>query len=385
MQVPVNGECESRFRAVRDAFERGFERHDELGAAVSVVVDGRPVVDLWGGFRDAARTLAWERDTLVNVWSISKAVTAVCLAMLADRGQLDVDAPVAAYWPEFAAEGKHEIRVSSLLAHQAGLPGLRTKLPDDSHLDWQVMTEALAQERPWWKPGTALGYHWFTWGWLAGELLRRVDGRSVGAFIRAELAEPLGLDFHLGTPPEIDARIAPIAGRDTPVAWPVLLYWVRTPHRMPMRMCSLDNPHQSEAKVDSRAWRAAEIPAANGISNARGLARLFGVLARERDEVRSSLLGSAALARAIGMQADGRDLMFGYRSRFGLGFMLDSPSLGIASGSRSFGHTGAGGGFAFADPDRGIGFAYTPNRRHPQSRLLVPQARNLIRAIYASI
>jgi len=381
----VAGECEPHFRAVREAFEQGFQRYGELGAAVSVLVDGRPVVDLWGGFQDEARTIAWDRETLVNVWSISKGVTALCLAMLADRGQLDVDAPVVEYWPEFAAEGKQNIRVSCLLAHQAGLPALRAELPTDSHIDWQLMTEALAQERPWWEPGTALGYHWLTWGWLAGELLRRVESRSVGAFIRAEIAEPLGIDFHMGAPPEIDARIAPIAAGATQVAWPVLLYWLRTPHWMPMRMRSLGNPQQSEAKVDSRAWRSAEIPAANGVSNARALARLFGLLACDGNDDRGCLLRPAALERAIRTQSEGRDLLFGFRSRFGLGFMLDSEHLGISRGSRSFGHTGAGGGFAFADRERRLGFAYTPNRPHLQSRLLVAQASNLIRAIYASL
>lgn len=385
MQVPVSGACEPRFRAVREIFERGFARHGEVGAAVSVVADGRTVVDLWGGFQDEARTTPWDRETLVNVWSISKGVTALCLAMLADRGRLDVDAPVAEYWPEFAAAGKQDLRVSWVLAHQAGLPGLRAELPTDAHIDWQVMTEALAQERPWWTPGTALGYHTLTWGWLAGEILRRIDGRSVGAFLRDEIATPLGLDFHIGAPPELDARTAPIATGPARVALPVLLYWLRTPHWMPMRLRSLTNPRQRDAAVDTRAWRAAEIPAANGLSNARALARLYGVLARGGEGDGVCLLRPEALERATRTQSEGRDLMFGFRSHFGLGFMLDSVHLGIAPGSRSFGHTGAGGGFAFADPDRRLAFAYTPNRPHLQSRLLVAPARDLVRAIYASL
>jgi CubicO group peptidase (beta-lactamase class C family) len=305
--------------------------------------------------------------------------------MLADRGMLDVDAPVAQYWPEFAAGGKQDVRVSWVLAHQAGLPGLRDELPVDAHVDWQVMTDALAGERPWWTPGTALGYHAMTWGWLAGEILRRIDGRSVGAFVRDEVVTPLGIDFHIGAPPELDARTATIATGPARLALPVLLYWLRTPRRMSMRMRSLSNPRQRDATVDTRAWRAAEIPAANGISNARALARLYGVLARGGEGDGAHLLRPAALDRAIRTHSEGRDLMFGFRSHFGLGFMLDSVHLGIAPGSRSFGHTGAGGGFAFADPERRLGFAYTPNRPHLQSRLLVAPARALVRAIYASL
>ena len=385
MPGPAAGMCEPRFMAVREAFEAGFRRHGELGAAVCVVSDGCPVVDLWGGFQDEARTTPWERDTLVNVFSVTKGLVAACLAMLADRGRLDVDAPVAEYWPEFAASDKQHITVSEMLAHQAGLPALRARLPVDAHVDWRSMTEALAAERPWWPPGSALGYHAITWGWLAGELLRRVDGRSIGTFLREEVAAPLGLDLHLGTPPELDARTAPIAAGSMGIALSVLLYWLRTPGRMPMRLRLLTNPPQRDAKLDTRAWRAAEMPAINGIANARALAKFYGVLACGGESGSSFLLRPAALARATRTQSEGRDLVFGIRSRFGLGFMLDSKHLDIATGARSFGHTGSGGAFAFADPERRLAFAYTPNRPHPQPRLLAAPARALVRAIYASL
>ena len=381
MPAPAAGECDPRFRRVRETFEAGFARHAELGAAVSVVQDGAVVVDLWGGHQDEARTLAWQHDTLVNVFSVTKGVVALCVAMLAGRGRLDVGARVADYWPEFAAAGKQHVTVSQLLAHQAGLPAVRARLPDDAHVDWRTMTEALAAERPWWPPGTALGYHAITWGWLAGELIRRTDGRSPGTFLRDEVASPLGLDFHLGAPPEIDARTAPIAGGRGSIPLPVLLYWLRTPARTRMRLALLTNPAQRNARLDTRAWRAAEIPATNGLSNARALAALFGTLARGGEP----LLPPPSLARAARTHAQGRDVVFGYRSRFGLGFMLDSEHLGIAKGSRCFGHTGSGGAFAFADPDRGLGFAYTPNRPHANPRLLAAPARDLVRAIYASL
>jgi len=383
--VAVEGLCESRFAAVREAFEENFRRHDELGAAISVVVDGVPAVDLWGGYQDEERTEAWQSDTLVNVFSITKGATALCLAMLVDRDLLDVNAPVGDYWPEFACDGKQNVTVAQLLSHQGGLPALRDPLPDDAHLDWGTMTQALSQERPWWSPGRALGYHAHTWGWLAGELVRRIDGRSGGQFLREEIVKPLGLDFYLGTPSEIDSRTALIATDRTSPAFRVLLYWLLTPHRMPMRLRLLDNPKQCEGKLDSRAWRAAEMPASNGISNARALAQLYGVLARGGSGEGVRLLGEAALASFTQVQAEGRDLIFGFRMRFGVGFMLDSPDLGIEPDSHCFGHTGAGGGFAFADPDRRIGFAYTPNQPHAQTRLLAEPARNLIRGIYASL
>jgi len=381
MPAPAAGECDPRFRRVREAFEAGFARHAELGGAVSVVRDGVVVVDLWGGHQDEARTLPWQRDTLVNVFSVTKGVVALCVAILMDRGRIDADAPVADSWPEFAAAGKERVTVSQLLAHQAGLPAVRARLPDDAHVEWRIMTEALAAQQPWWLPGSALGYHAITWGWLAGELIRRADGRSPGAFLREEIASPFGIDFHLGAPPDLDARTAPIATGHGSIPLPVLLYWLRTPARTRMRLALLMNPAQRNAKLDTRAWRAAEIPATNGLSNARALATLFGTLARGGEP----LLSPPALARATRVQAQGRDLVFGYRSRFGLGFMLDSRHLGIEKGSRCFGHTGSGGAFAFADPDRGLGFAYTPNRPHATPRLLAAPARDLVRAIYASL
>jgi CubicO group peptidase (beta-lactamase class C family) len=240
-------------------------------------------------------------------------------------------------------------------------------------------------ETPWWPPGSALGYHAITWGWLAGELVRRIDGRSVGRFLREEVTTPLGLDLHLGAPPEIDVRVASIALVKPRIALPVLLYWLRTPKWMGMRLRVFGNPEHRDRGVDTRAWRAAEIPAMNGISNARSLARLYGVLARGGEGEGVRLLGPTALARATRQESEGRERVFGFRMRFGLGFMLDSPTLGIAPDSRCFGHTGAGGGFGFADPERRLGFAYTPNWPHGQRTLLAAPARDLIRAIYASL
>lgn len=383
--VRAEGHCEPRFEAVRVAFEAGFTRHGELGGCVSVVQDGRTVVDLWGGHEDEARTQPWRRDALANVFSVTKGVVSLCLAMLLDRGRLDPEARVCDCWPEMAAEGKGEMRVRDLLAHRAGLPALRAQLPPDAHLDWQRMTEALAAERPWWKPGRRFGYHPMTWGWLAGELLRRLDGRTPGTFLREELAAPLGLDLHLGTPPELDARIAPIGTGGSAVAPRVLAYWACTPWWMPLRLRTFTNPPQIEGKPDTRKWRAAEIPAANLHGNARALAALYGAVARGAAGASDAIVRPAALARATRIEVDARDLVFGFHNRMGLGFMLDGRGLALGSGGHAFGHTGAGGALAFGDVSRRLGFAYVPNRPHVQSALLVRSARAVVDAIHRCV
>lgn len=378
----AEGHCDPRFDAVRSAFETGFTRFDEVGACIAVVQDGRSVVDLWGGHVDDARTRPWQQDTLTNVFSVTKGVVSLCLAMLLDRGQLDPDAYVTDVWPEFAAEGKGETRVRDLLSHRGGLPALRTKQPVDSHVDWAHMTAALAAERPWWEPGRRFGYHAITWGWLAGELLRRIDGRMPGVFLREELALPLGLDLHLGTPVELDARIASIAHGSAAVAPRVLAYWACTPWWMPMRIGVFVNSPHVEAKVDTRAWRAAEIPAANLHANARSLACLYGAVARGATGRGDAIVRPDALARATRLEVDARDLVFGFHNQMGLGFMLDGGGLDLHSGGQAFGHTGAGGAFAFGDASRRLGFSYVPNRPHLQSSLLVRSARALVDAIY---
>lgn len=366
---------------MREVFARNFEQYAELGAALCVVRDGERVVDLHGGFCDEARARPFGADTLVNVFSITKGLTSMALALLVERGVLDPDQFVAHYWPEFGAAGKQHIRVSELLSHQAGLPAVRAPLPPDAHTDWSIMRDALAAERPWWKPGSRVGYHAHTWGWLAGELIRRIDGRSAGTFLREELTAPLGLDVHLGMGPELDDRVAPIASHDPGLAAREWIYWLRTPWRMPMRLRMLMNPPTVNAGVNTRAWRAAEIPAANGHASARGLAALYEATVRSEQPV----LRPETLSRVTHQQAYAREIVFGHRMRFGLGFMLNARELGIGTSPRAFGHTGAGGAVAFADPDARIGFAYVMNRRHLMRTLLVAPADDLVRAVYAAI
>lgn len=358
-RAPVHGDCQPRFQRIRQVFEKSFE-DGEVGAAVAVVLDGEPVVDLWGGFADAARTRPWQRDTIVHVASTTKGMTALCANRLADEGRLEVDAPVAKYWPEFARAGKEGIRVRWLLSHRAGLPAVRRDLPADAIYDWELMIATLEEEAPWWEPGTRHGYHALTFGFLVGEVLRRIDGRSLGTYFREEVAEPLELDFHIGLDRSHDARCAEMI--PIPRGARSALY-SSTREAGSMLERAFSNPARATETLNSFAWRGAEIPAANGHGTARALARAYGALARggELDGVR--LLSKEQTLRATREESYGPDaVLLGVTMRFGLGFMLRHRQFPLGVGTGSFGHAGMGGSIAFADPDHRIGFAYVMNQ-----------------------
>jgi CubicO group peptidase (beta-lactamase class C family) len=358
----VEGEVEPRFARVRDVFAKSFEA-GEVGAALCVTIGGRVVIDLWGGHRDAARTQPWTRDTLVNVYSTTKGMTAICANRLVEAGRLDLDAPVAHYWPEFAAAQKDRIPVRWLLCHKSGVAALREDVPVGSRFDWKFWTEALAAEAPWWEPGTLHGYHALTYGHLVGEIVRRVDGRSLGTFLREELALPLGLDFHIGLAAEHDARVAELlpAPAAPPGAPNPFVAARKSPKSLVGRV--FGNPTLDTQDANSRAWRAAELPAVNGHGTARGLARVYGALATDGTLDGERVLSPQQIARANSEEAKGLDAVLKpLHSRFGLGFMLTQPMIPFGPNPRSFGHPGAGGSIAFADPDAGVGFAYTMNQ-----------------------
>jgi len=370
--VPIKGECDPRFARVREIFEQNIAEGADLGAAVAFTLDGEPVVDLWGGHLDFNRTREWERDTLVNVYSTTKGMTAICAHQLVEAGKLDLDAPVAEYWPEFAAAGKQTLPVRYLLSHQAGLPAVEKPLSDDALYDWPVMTAALAEQAPWWEPGTQHGYHAVTYGHLVGELVRRISGQSLGVYFKDHVADPLGADFHIGTPAELDARTSDLHGKlatkvsdDVAKTLPKQLLDFMNSFTDPTTMtgAAFNNPRQHPGQVNTRAWRAAEIPAANGHGTARALARVYGALARggEVDGVR--ILMPASIERAIAEQSNGPDAVLGgLPMRFGLGFMLRSPIMPLSPSERAFGHPGAGGSIGMADPDAKVGFGYTLNK-----------------------
>jgi CubicO group peptidase (beta-lactamase class C family) len=378
----IQGTCAPRFAAVRETFAKNLAAGREVGASFAATLDGEPVVDLWAGSADAARTRPWQRDTLVNVFSTTKAMAALCLHMLADRGQLDLDAPVARYWPEFASGGKAEIPVHWLLSHRAGLAALEAPLPTEALFDWRRMTEALAAEAPGWPPGSRSGYHAMTYGYLVGEVLRRVDGRTLGAFFRDEVARPLGADFWIGLPASEDARVAELVPPSAaalaaagPAAQP-------TPGSLLARV--MGNPPLAPTAANLPAWRRAEIPAANGHGNARSVARVMAALACGGALAGVRLLSGNALAHATAEQCFGEDLVLGVPMRWGQGFMLASEALPLGPSRRAFGHGGWGGSLGIADPDARASWAYVMNQMSAGT-LGDTRAFELADAFYASL
>jgi CubicO group peptidase (beta-lactamase class C family) len=358
----IQGECDPRFTAVREALAANFDAGREVGASFAATVDGRTVVDLWGGHADAARTRPWERDTIVNVFSTTKAMTALCAHILADRGLLDLDAPVARYWPEFAQAGKESIPVRMLLSHTAGLAAVRQPLGVDVLYDWDRYAGAIAAEAPWWEPGTANGYHAMTFGHLVGEVIRRVSRQSVGTFLREQVTGPLGADFHIGLPATEDSRCAEMIA---PTIQETVAAGVSAPDPDSLRAKVLENPPLRARHANQPAWRRAEIPAANGHGNARSVARVLSALACGGTVDGVRLLGGEAIARAIQPQAYDRDLVLGFKIKWGLGYMLVSQELPLSPNPRAFGHGGWGGSLGFVDLDARVSWAYVMNKMAP--------------------
>jgi CubicO group peptidase (beta-lactamase class C family) len=376
----IRGSVESGFERVRDAFEANFAQHGEVGASVCVYVEGRQVVDLTGGVRTDGSP--YDESTLQLVFSSTKGATAACAHLLAQRGELDLHAPVSTYWPEFAAKGKGDVPVSWLLSHKVGLPDTEARLSYEQMLDWDTVASALADSAPLWEPGTQHGYHAVTYGWLVGEVVRRVSGQSLGEFFASEIAGPLGLDFWIGLPPEQADRVSQLIPMAPPEGLPMMaaeegvgggdgsapkgliemLDMLLGPGNLAGRALAAPGGAAADQDVwnDPRTW-AAEIPAANGITNARGLARMYAALVGEVDGVR--LLDEATLNAAIEPQVEGPDAVLVFPIPFALGFMRDS-NMSPMLGGRSFGHYGAGGSAGLADPDRRISVGYAMNQMH---------------------
>ncbi|MGH0031986.1 MAG: serine hydrolase domain-containing protein [Myxococcota bacterium] len=373
--IPFHGHCDPRFDAVRGIFAESFENGTEVGASVCFVLDGETVVDLWGGYLDREKTGEWQRDSLVNVYSTTKGMTALCAHMLIERGALDLDEPVARYWPEFAANGKQDLPVRWLLSHQAGLAAVRKPLSLDDLFGFDAVANALAEQEPWWTPGEKHGYHALTFGHLVGELVRRASGKSVGTFFREEVAEPLEADFHIGLPEALDARTSDLHGELIPrgegngggpkladIPGPIGEMMRDMADPTTLTGAAFNNPALGRGLVNTRAWRAAEIPAANGHGTASALARIYGTLARggELDGVR--LLEPESIRTACTEQAFGEDAVLRIPIRYGLGFMLTQDFMPFSPNPSAFGHPGAGGSIGMADPDAKLGFGYTMNQ-----------------------
>jgi len=387
--IEIHGDCRPKFARVKDAFAKEFADGNELGAGVALTHRGELVVDLWAGHRDSARTQPFERDTLVNVYSTTKGITAISLHRLVDEGKVDLDAPVARYWPEFAQAGKATLPVRYLLSHQAGLAAVKKPLPPEALFDWSAMTAALAEQAPWWEPGKAHGYHALTFGWLNGEIVRRVRAKKLGDVVREEIARPLGATFEIGFGPELDARVSDLAqGPIHPPTGDVDFNLLKAVTENPEGLLAKafgNPPVMAPGLVNSRAWRAAEIPGANGHSNAHSLARIYAPLANGGEAFGVRLLSNAAIERARTPQVDGKDQVLPFRTRIGLGFFMPSPDEPVGPNSRSFGHGGAGGSYSHADPEHRLSFGYAMNLMHTGAWLVDPRPRRLLEAAYASL
>lgn len=349
MSIQIHGSADPAFAALRAEFERNFADRGDVGAALSLVIDGAPVVDLWAGSLDAARTRPWAADSVVNVWSTTKAIGALCFAMLVERGACAYDDLVVRWWPEFAAHGKDGVTIAMLLSHQAGLCSFRDPAVVEDFYDQPAAAARLAASEPLWPPGSRSGYHAISIGVLAGELFRRIEGRRLGAFIAAELAAPLGLDLTLGLPASDEARRAEM------IAPPELATSNMTADLNPSQAAAYLNPVIEPLLPNTAAWRACELVSANGFSNARSLARLFGEVAAGR------LLSPQTLAQATRLRISGVDEVLGVPTRWAAGFLLNTDGL-YGPSEATFGHSGWGGSFALVDPDRKLALAYTMNR-----------------------
>ncbi len=386
----VRGLCEPGFEPVRLALAEILTSGAEVGAAVAVYVDRHPVIDLWCGHADAARTRPWERDTIVNLYSVGKAVTAVCALRLVEAGLLELDAPVARYWPEFAQAGKARIPVRYLLTHEAALPAVGRALPSGAWSQWDVMTEALAAQAPWWEPGTGHGYHVNTQGFLVGEVVRRVTGKTLGTYLREDLAGPAGVDFFIGVGLDLEERCADLVPRPaSPEDEELRRRLSVDPESLSglslMRVNAYRNPLELSGTgvVNTRAWRAAEVPSTNGHGNARAVARLYSALATDGELDGVHVLSPDIIARAIRQHVYGDDILLQRPTRFGLGFQLTMAERPFGPSPRAFGHFGAGGSLGFADPDARVAFGYAMNQG--RGGWQHKHVRHLIDLVYAAL
>jgi CubicO group peptidase (beta-lactamase class C family) len=377
--VQIQGYFDLRFEAAKEAFAELFDDPQERGAALCVQVGGETVLDLWAGVADKDGQEAWHSDTILNLFSCTKPFAAVTLLQLVGEGKLELDAPVARYWPEFAAAGKERITLRQLLCHRAGLPAIRAALPAEALYDWRAMTRALAAEQPWWTPGEAHGYAPITYGWLVGEVIRRVEVRGPGESIVARVARPLGLDFHVGLDDAEFHRVAHIArakgNLGDAAAQRLLKCMMSEPASLSTR--AFTNPPSIMTSTNKPEWRRMQQPAANGHGNARSLAGFYAAL------LDGQLLDAELLAELTREHSQGEDLTLLTATRFGLGCMLEQAEVVNATygmGRYAFGHPGAGGSTGFADPERELAFGFVTNTLGPYV-LMDPRAQKLARVV----
>jgi len=375
----LNGSCDDRFDSVRRELEQCLEAGDDLGASLVLDLDGHVAVDLWGGYRDEARTQPWEHDTITNVWSTTKTVTSLAALMLVDRGELDVDAPVARYWPEFAAAGKQDVLVRHLLSHTSGVSGLDQPAVVEDLYDWAKATARFAAQAPWWPPGTASGYHALNFGHLIGELVRRITGTSLKQFVAEEIAGPLGADFQIGAAESDWDRIADV------VPPPPLPFDFAAMDPDSLVVKTLTGPFIEATEANTPAWRRADLGAVNGHGNARSVARILSVIARggEVDGIR--LLRPETIELIFVEQANGVDLVLGAPLRFGIGFGLPQlDTLPYIPDDKICFWGGWGGSVIIMDVGRRVTISYMMNKMGP-GIIGSDRSERYVRAIYAAL
>jgi len=401
----IKGECDPRFENVREIFAESIESGFETGAALSIEHKEEVVVNLWGGYKDEKKTQEWRQDTLVNVWSVTKGITATCASKLINEGKLDPNEKVSYYWPEYGCNGKEETKVSDLLCHRAAMFGFQEGLPEGSWQDWKKFTHQLEIQAPYRLPGISQGYHALTFGWLVGELIRRVDGRSVGEYFKEEIALPFDIDFHIGLDKEDFDRCADMIMMDfndvkLPGGFLKYVPDIFLPQKLKNFKAALLGgdfleAFQSREGDDNNYpnnddWRMAEIPSANGHGTAMSLARLYGILSNGCNRNDISIMSSDTLDRAVTPHTHGPDtVLFGSGIKFGLGYEL---AQGIATvgnisptlNEKMFGHAGVGGAVGFGDPDLGVGYGFICNQQH-QTKDLYRTSNNLTKELYLAI
>jgi CubicO group peptidase (beta-lactamase class C family) len=375
----IHGTCAAGYEPVREAFAENFAERDEIGASVAVAVGGETVVNLWAGWADPGRTREWQEDTLTNVWSTTKAMTSLCAHILIDRGELDQDAPVARYWPEFAAGGKAEIPVRWIMGHKSGLTGLSVPVSLQDYYDWEKITDLLARQEPLFPPGSTTGYQAITFGYLVGEVIRRITGQSCGTFFASEVAGPVDADFHIGLPgTELDRcselqGVRPSADEQAALAQAYA-------NASPAAQAALLNPALTGDEANADDWRMAEIPAANGHGTALGLATVYGTLTDGSER----LISAKTLQLARTGQGRFTDVVLGFPVEFGLGIALSGPEGHCGPNPDAFGHDGFGGSTVCGDPEAGVAFAYVMNRMG-MGLVDDPRKMALIDAVYRSL
>ncbi len=376
--TPLGGTCSARFDALRELFAANLASGEELGASFAVNIDGEMVVDLWGGWADEARSVPWSEDTITCVFSTTKTMTSLAALVLVDRGDLDLDANVATYWPEFAARGKGGIKVRQLLSHTSGVSGWDQPIAVEDLYEWDKLTARLAEQAPWWEPGTASGYHAMTYGHLIGEVIRRITGQRLGEFLAADIARPLGADFHIGLAPSEFHRIA------DPVSWPPQPHYPADldPNGPAYKTFTGPSGDRNIERSRTEPWRRADIGAANGHGNARSLARIQSAVACGGEVHGVRLLSPTTIDRIFEVQSDGIDLVLGYRLKIGVGYGLPWPGVlpFVSEGRVCFG-SGAGGSIVIADADRRMTIAYVMNKMSPVP-IVTPTVAALVERVY---